>query len=172
MLLENLMDASTIRARRFSVTPRETDLCEVIQEAALMVEPLLGPTGRQIVLDLPAAPLMLDADAQYLRQALVNLLHNAIKYGAPRQPIEVRVRGVDDAALVEVQDWGPGIPAEEQPFVFDRFFRGHTGRQAGQGSGLGLAIVRAIVQAHGGQVGVRSATGSATTFWFTLPVAG
>jgi signal transduction histidine kinase len=74
---------------------------------------------------------------------------------------------------VEVQDQGPGIPPEEQPRVWEKFYRGSqvAGRNATPGSGIGLAVVRALVEAQGGEVGLRSAPGQGTTFWLEVPLA-
>jgi signal transduction histidine kinase len=169
MLLANLLNASTIRSNRFDIERREVDLAQVVQEAVLVVEPLLGAADQEIAVDLPPEPLWIEVDSQHLRHMLVNLLHNAIKHGPVRETIDVRAARIDEVMLLEVHDRGPGIPIDEQPLLFDRFYRG-AAHSAGQGSGLGLAIARAIVQAHGGEIGVRSAPGSGTTFWCALPV--
>lgn len=163
-LVENMLDAAGIDANGLRVTLDEIDLAAVVTEAALVVEPLLEPNGQHLDLRVSDG-LIVHADAHRLRQVLVNLLHNATKYGPRRAAIGVRAERRSAAVLVEVTDAGPGIPEEEQPRLFDRFYRGSVG---GQGSGLGLAIARAIVEAHGGEIGVRSAPGEGTSFWFTL----
>jgi signal transduction histidine kinase len=99
---------------------------------------------------------------------LVNLLHNAIKYGPNAGTISVAAGSQEHMTRVAVTDQGPGIPLDEQARLFDRFYRGRAGRLAGRGTGLGLAIARAVVQAHGGQIGVYSEPGAGSTFWFTI----
>ncbi len=166
-LVENILDTASLGADRFSVVLQEIDLMAVLREAVLVVEPLLGPRGQRIAVDAPYDTLTVHADAQRLRQALINLLHNAIKYGPPDDVIILRARVVKDV-MIEVSDRGPGIPLEEPQRLFERFFRGRAVSGASPGSGLGLSITRAIVQAHGGEIAVRSLNGVGTTFWFTL----
>jgi signal transduction histidine kinase len=170
LLLENLLSASTLEAHGFSIVTRATDLTEVLQEAAEVIQPLLLPREQRLILHLPAESLVVSGDGQYLGRLLLNLLHNAVKYGPPRAAIQLRAYRRDDTVVVTVHDHGQGIPPEEQALLFNRFFRGSAARASGHGSGLGLTIAMAIVQAHGGEIGVRSAPGSGTTFWFSLPL--
>lgn len=112
-------------------------------------------------------------DLQRLEQILSNLVTNAAKYGAPDQPITVTLTGRADGAVVAVTNWGPGIPPEELPHLFQRFWRGGQAWQSGrQGLGLGLYIARRLVEAHGGTIWAESTPGQTTTFHFTLPAAG
>ncbi|MFE5870293.1 sensor histidine kinase [Streptomyces roseifaciens] len=139
-----------------------------------------GP-GHAWRLDLPAEPVTVRGDAARLHQVLVNLLANARTHTSPGTTVTARVRvasggpprGSSGGGLVEVEveDDGPGIPAELLPHVFERFARGDASRTrtGAGGSGLGLAIVRAVVAAHGGRVGVASVPGR-TVFTVELPV--
>lgn len=109
------------------------------------------------------------ADPVRLRQVLRNLLSNALTHGAP--PVEIRAEGVGDAVRIEVVDSGPGLESEALERVFDRFYRADPSRARDSGgSGIGLPIVRRLVEAMGGETGVRSRPGGGATFWFTLPV--
>ncbi len=170
-LIENLLDAARIDARRFSVSLRETELRDVIDEALLMIEPLLLPRGQTVVVECPDEMPAVLADAQHLRQVLVNLLHNASKYGPCDELITLRATCRGAMVLIEVIDRGSGIPLDEQPHLFDLFFRGRAAERRGPGSGLGLSIAKAIVEAHGGRIGVYSARDVGTTFWFTVGTA-
>jgi two-component system phosphate regulon sensor histidine kinase PhoR len=130
--------------------------------------------AREVALEnnVPNA-LVARADSDRLRQALANLLDNAIKYGRAggRVTIEARLLA-DGRAEVAVCDDGPGIPPEAQARIFERFYRVDKARSREQGgTGLGLAIVKHVVQAHGGEVRVESTLGSGATFFLTLPVA-
>jgi two-component system OmpR family sensor kinase len=125
-----------------------------------------------------AAFLVLGDEAR-LRQVITNLMSNALSHTPDDTPIDVRIlaHGPDGrlpvpSVTIEVDDHGPGLSEEQAERVFERFYRGDQarGRKTG-GAGLGLAIVAALVDAHGGAVGVDTAPGSGAMFWITLPLA-
>jgi signal transduction histidine kinase len=112
-------------------------------------------------------------DRARLKQVVVNLLDNAIKYTGEGGEARVRVRSENAQALLEVTDTGIGIPAEALPHLFERFYRVDKARSRQMGGvGLGLAIVKSIVTAHGGRVKVESAEGRGSRFHVELPMAG
>jgi two-component system CheB/CheR fusion protein len=114
-------------------------------------------------------PLVVAGDATRLSQVLLNLPTNAAKYAADGERIEVRLRQEQAEAILEVQDYGPGIPAAALPHLFDRFYQ--AGRRPGQdGLGVGLFITRELVRAHGGTIEVRTSEGAGTTFTVRLPL--
>jgi signal transduction histidine kinase/DNA-binding response OmpR family regulator len=111
------------------------------------------------------------ADAPRLRQVLHNLVGNALKYTGPGGHIRFEAAVKDDRVWVSVCDDGPGIPAEDLPFIFDKFYRAQTdATRAVEGNGLGLAIAKAIVEQHGGQICVESTVGQGACFRFSLPL--
>jgi two-component system, OmpR family, sensor kinase len=121
-------------------------------------------------LELPAEPVIVPGDEHRLHQVLANLLSNAGRHTRAATTVTVAVSAGPDAALVSVTDDGPGIPAELQPAIFERFVRGDTSRsRAAGGSGLGLAIVHAVTAAHGGHAEVASRPGE-TRFTISLPL--
>lgn len=122
-------------------------------------------------LDVRAAgPVFVNGDRLALRQALRNLVDNAIRYAPRGTLVEIRVAGGAAEAVVEVRDAGPGIAAGERSRVFERFFRGDAGRsRPADGTGLGLSIVRATAEAHGGRVELDSEEGVGSTFRLVLP---
>jgi signal transduction histidine kinase len=166
-LLENLLDAASIGVNRLHLHLEWVDLATVVEEAVLAVEPLLSPRGHTIEVGLPEGSLPVMGDLHRLRQVVVNLLHNAIKYGPRDAVIRVHATRAPSTVRLAVSDPGGTIPPEEQPRLFERFYRGSAAK-GGRGSGLGLAISRSIVEAHGGTIGVESAPGAGTTFWFTV----
>jgi signal transduction histidine kinase len=108
-----------------------------------------------------------------IAQVLTNLLTNAYKYSPANAAVWLRLRRSRGEVRVEVTDEGPGIPPEEQPYIFERFYRvpGIKAQQgAGGGLGLGLYLCFHLVQSHGGRIGVDSEVGRGSTFWFTLPL--
>ena len=109
------------------------------------------------------------ADREALVDALRNLVHNAVKFGADRGPVEVLARRDGPDVVVEVRDQGPGIPRKDHKHVFERFYRVPVHPRARQGTGLGLAIVRSVVDSHKGRVWVESEPGIGTAFLVRLP---
>ena len=148
------------------------DPADVVKEAIAAVAPSARAAGiaieEQIPPDLPQVP----GDSQALRQALVNLLANAIKYGAAGRWIGVSARHARDELEISVADRGPGIPAAEMKRIFEPFYRGSTSADpALRGSGLGLTIVDQIARAHGGKTTVASTCGRGSCFTLHLRIA-
>jgi signal transduction histidine kinase len=131
----------------------------------------LDKRGQRLVVGLPTHVPVVQADPRRTAQVVVNLLSNASKYGP--DDAEILVSAVVQGRLVRVSvaDSGPGIPDEQRKDLFQRFVHpGQTNDKAQVGAGLGLSVVKAIVEAHGGQVGVDGRPGEGSAFWFTLPL--
>ena len=119
----------------------------------------------------PTLPLV-EADRDRLAQVIGNLLSNELRYVPKGGNIIVRAVGQEQEVIVSVADDGPGVPPEDLPYLFERFWRGDQARRrATGGSGLGLAIARSLVEAHGGRIWAKSVEGAGSTFIFTLPTA-
>jgi PAS domain S-box-containing protein len=172
-LIDNLLEGASIEAGHFRVHPRPWNLGEIIADAVKTMQPLLDRREQRLVVELPAAIPVVQADPRRTVQVLVNLLSNASKYGPDRAEIEISATMHGDGVRVAVADTGPGIPAQQRQDLFRRFRYPASQDQGVQvGVGLGLSVVRAIVEAHGGQVGVEDREGGGSAFWFTLPGAG
>ncbi len=160
LLLARLDQGRPLEARAVDLTA----LAGEAVDAAHAMEP-----GRPIALEAPAV-VTVTGDAERLRQVVDNLLANVRAHTPAGAPATVRVRREGAQAVLEVQDSGPGLGAEEAAHVFERFYRGDPSRSRDHGgAGLGLAIVAAIVEAHAGTVAAESAPGAGTTFRVTLP---
>jgi two-component system sensor histidine kinase KdpD len=119
--------------------------------------------------DIPGNLPLLRMDVKRIAEVLVHLIDNAIKYSPPDTPIQVTAELRDGDIVTSVADHGPGIDDVEQQMIFEKFYRGRDQRMLIQGTGMGLAIAKAIVELHGGAIGVTSQLGRGSLFYFTLP---
>ena len=167
-LVEQLLDFAALESGRLAATPVTVDLGGEVRAAVQALAPLLA--DRPVEADVDECRVV--ADPALLRRMLSNLLSNAAKHTGPGVAVSVRVRYEGGAVRVEVADEGGGLTAEEAMRAFEPFWRS-TGTQlhATRGSGIGLALVREYVRLMDGDVGVVSAPGVGSTFWFTLPRA-
>lgn len=169
-LVDNLLESVNIEAGRFSIHRRPVELNQVIAEAIRTMQPLLDRRGQRLSLMEPLQLPAVHADPTRLNQVIINLLANASKYGPQDETIDLELAEMDDHLRVAVVDRGPGIPAEERARLFNRFVRAGAQTSDQVGIGLGLSVVKAIVEGHGGQVGIDERPGGGSIFWFTLPL--
>ncbi len=171
-LVDNLLESASIETGHFRVYPHPSSMGEIIAEAIRMVQPLVYKRSQHFVIDLPAAMPTVQADPRRVAQVLVNLLSNATKHNPDNAEIGILVNVHGNQVRVSVTDQGPGIPIEERNVLFRRFAHQSTGHDPTKaGAGLGLSVVKAVVEAHGGQVGIEDRPGGGVTFWFTLMAA-
>ncbi len=170
-LVENLLDAGSIEAGTFQVRAMPTSVRNSLQEALGFVQPLLDSKHQHLRTDLHPDSDRVLADARRTAQVLANLLANASRYAPEASVVTVSAESRDGFVRVTVRDEGPGIPADEQGRLFQRFFRSRQVRDQAGGLGLGLSICRAIIQAQGGEIGIESEVGHGTSVHFTLPKA-
>jgi two-component system sensor histidine kinase KdpD len=167
-LITNLLAEGRIEAGKLRPQKEPAAIGEITARVIERLESSLAqhPVTLAIPADLPLVPL----DVVEIDEALTNLLENAAKYTPPGTPITVRAEPRDAALVMDVADAGPGIPAEQLPRLFERYYRLEPQRT--RGSGLGLAIARGIIEAHGGYITVSSRTTppTGTTFTLTLPL--
>jgi heavy metal sensor kinase len=157
-------DAGELRLRRVPLP-----LDQIIEEALVLLRPLAERKG--VCLEVRSAPLHVAADADRLREALTNLIANAIQYGGSGSRVYIEMDDEGSDARVRVRDTGPGIGPEDLPHIFKRFYRADKARarEAG-GAGLGLAVTKHIVEAHGGSVVCHSQPGQGAEFVVRLPL--
>jgi two-component system phosphate regulon sensor histidine kinase PhoR len=171
-LIDNLLESAKLEAGRFRVYPHPADLGHIIAEAARIMQPLQTKYNQRLVLELPATIPLVQADSRRTEQVLVNLLSNAIMYGPDNSEITIRVTTEDNWARVYVSDRGPSVPEGYRPDLFRPFVHpASLDSLSRHGAGLGLSVAKAIIEAHGGQVGGDDRPGGGSVFWFTLPLA-
>jgi signal transduction histidine kinase len=165
-LIRDLLDFASIQAGRLSVSKNPQDVAAMVAEVLEVMEPLAAPKSQRLVADV-AAGLEIRCDHDRVIQLFSNLIGNAIKFTPDGGEITVRAAPDREVVRFQVVDTGPGIPADELPHVFDRYYQAQ--RRNRDGIGLGLSIARGIVEAHGGRIWADSEEGQGSTFFFTLP---
>lgn len=164
-LVENMLDISKLTSGTFVLNLQSFDMTELVNEVAKSLTPLLKVTGNTCTVKA-SEPCIGAWDRQRLEQVFTNLLSNAGKY-APGRPIELTVACLTDGVKIEIRDFGNGISAEDQQFIFKPFRRGTS--STGSGLGLGLYICKQIVESHQGSIELTSSPENGTAFTIKLP---
>jgi len=170
-IVEDLETISKLETSQISLQFTKFDIVEQVREVFDSLEIKAKKKKKEFSFaDKYDKPIVVEADKKWIRQVLVNLLDNSIKYGSAKEgKTRVSFFDMDENLLIEISDDGSGIAPEEIPRVFERFFRTQSARDRDKsGTGLGLAIVKHIIEAHDQTVNVRSRLGVGTTFAFTL----
>lgn len=176
-LITDLLDLVRLEGGRLELDRERLDLRQIAEDAVATIRPLADERRQMVRTNVSSDPCVVDGDRRRLEQVVLNLLTNAIKYGHQAGTIRLDVgTDVDGAggrrAYLKVRDEGPGIPGDEQPMVFERFYRRDTEEtRRATGTGLGLPIARALVELHGGSLSLESADGRGSTFSISLPEA-
>ncbi len=169
-LVNQVLDLAKIESGHAEWHNSDLDLRTLCEQAAQAMAPALHEQGTQLRLELPDSLPPLRADADRLMQVLLNLLGNAAKFvPRPGGQITLRLLVGTDAATVQVQDNGPGVPAAQRSLIFERFQQGGDAGQRPAGTGLGLPISRQIVEHFGGRIALRTDTAQGACFEFSLP---
>jgi signal transduction histidine kinase/ActR/RegA family two-component response regulator len=152
-LVDDLLEVSRITRGKIELRKERIELAALVESAVETGRPLIEAAGHRLVVQLPAEPLVLEADPVRMAQVLSNLLNNAAKYTDPGGTIEIHGRRGEGEALLEVRDSGQGIPADMLPRVFELFTQLDGAVDRGQGGlGIGLTLARALVDLHGGRI--------------------
>lgn len=169
-LVENVLQSAILDKGDFSLKLSETDLHELINEAATSVRLQVEKKEGEIITQLEAFPATIECDRTHILNIIFNLLDNAIKYTPSQPAIRVLTRSTPQGIELCVQDNGVGINKENQKRIFEKLYRVPTGNVHDvKGFGLGLSYVKAIVVKHGGQIRVESELGKGSRFYITLP---
>ncbi len=171
-LVNELQELSLAEAGELKLVYQEEDIAKLVKQAVTPWQPQLAAKEISLSLDLPDNLSPVNIDWQRVNQVLHNLLENAVAYTHKGGTINVAAITQSDWVEVSVSDTGEGIPAEDLPHIFERFYRVDKSRaRVTGGSGLGLTIAKRLVEAHGGTITVQSKLGKGSRFSFTLPIA-
>ncbi|MCX7911682.1 MAG: PAS domain S-box protein [Dehalococcoidales bacterium] len=172
-LINSLLDLSRLESGRFQINKRPVPIRNTITSAIKSFHSLAHDKNITIVEDIPEDLPEMEVDDGRIRQVMMNLISNAIKYSDPGGSVTIRVRKLENDLLVQVIDQGIGIPPQAMEHLFERFYRVENQQsQARSGTGLGLYITKQIIDAHGGRIWVESKVNKGSTFSFTLPMNG
>jgi two-component system sensor histidine kinase KdpD len=166
-VIANLLDTARLESGMMKLKNDWCDIEDIVGTALRRI----NSTGfsRAITVSVPPAPRPVRGDSVLLEQVLINLVDNANKYSPAGNPIDIAVSEEAGRFVVSVSDRGVGIPAEELPRVFDKFYRVKSRGIRASGTGLGLSICKGIIEAHGGRIWAENRPGGGTTISFTLP---
>jgi len=168
-LVEDMMEISKLESGNIPINKENFDVTAEIESAIASYSNMLSYNGYNI--NFPHSEnLCVYADPQMTMQAFYNLLNNALTYTGADRSVTIRQSVSNGSVRIEVTDTGAGIPKENLPLIFDRYYKiPSEHKRAARGTGLGLSIVRNVIVAMDGRYGVRSAVGYGSTFWFELP---
>ena len=169
-LIDDLLEISELEGS-YAIVMHRVELGGLLLQTCNTYRPIVEEAGLILRCNVPHEPLWVMGNAARLRQAIENLISNAIKYNRPNGWVAVSAYRSDDHVIVSVADSGIGIPHEEQERIFQRFYRIHDEQRAHiPGSGLGLAIVKAVIEQHHGRIWMESTPGEGSIFSFILPL--
>ncbi|HKY43215.1 MAG TPA: PAS domain S-box protein, partial [Pyrinomonadaceae bacterium] len=171
-LVDDLLDLNRITHDRLELRRSEVELSSVIQQAVEVARPLVDAAGHNLIVDLPAEPIYMNADRARLAQMFGNLLNNSSKYTRPNGTISLTAKRIDNEVAVTVKDNGAGIPRDKLDSIFDMFMQvDRTADRAQGGLGIGLTLVKRLAEMHGGSIEAKSAgEGQGSEFVVRLPV--
>lgn len=171
-LIEDLLDLSSIEQGQSRMDVAATSLHEVVSQVEAMIRPLVAEKKQSLHVSVPSSLPRLRADRDRLVQVLINLLDNAVKFTPEEGTIMLQANAGQGRVIINVRDTGIGIPPEDLPRIFERFYRVDRSRDRREGgTGLGLAIAKHLTQAMGGSIDVQSSQGRGTNFQLTFPRA-
>jgi len=170
--IDDPVDQASYEAGEYQINTEPVDIPVILQDVVELLRPEGDSRGQSLELEVDENLPIIEADGKRLKQALINLVSNALKFGPDEKPVVIRSYSDGDVVVFEVRDYGPGIPWQYIGLLFTPYFRREHDRRQHRGLGLGLAIVKQIVDSHGGEVKVESRPGEGAMFRIRLPVVG
>lgn len=169
-MVNTLLDINKMESGEVKLTREQVDFAEIAETAAAQVRGLMSERGHELVVQVPPECPLAEMDRDLVRRTVVNLLGNAAKFTPDGGRITLSAHCSEDGLTFSIADTGPGIPAEDQERIFEKFGQVET-RQTGRkhSTGLGLTFCKMVAEAHGGRIWVESELGKGSTFWVWIP---
>ena len=169
-LINDILDLSKVEAGKMELQPSRFSLADALQSVVMMIGERAAESGIGLSTEIDPGIGQIEADERKVKQIVLNLLTNAVKFTPAGGQIRLRATRTGEAVTVAITDTGVGIAHADQARVFEEFAQARTGAVGGQeGTGLGLTLSRKFVELHGGRIWVESGLGTGSTFTFTLP---
>jgi signal transduction histidine kinase len=169
-LIDDILDLSRLESGKMVLKSRRVDLGEIARGAVETTRPMAQKYGVELASEVEEGLPALHLDEVKMRQVIVNLLVNAVKFSPRSGVVTVRIRRDAGHVRLEVHDQGPGIPPDSATLIFELFGQGPGEAEGRSGLGIGLHLVKRLTELHGGHVGVNSRAGDGSTFWVRLPL--
>ena len=169
-LTTSYLDLSRLESGRMSYSPTTFNMHALVKECCDVIQPKAAEAGISIQMNFSSKLPPIHADVDKIKQVLLNLLNNALKYNHPNGCITIKSWNDDEKITISIQDTGLGIPKEDLPYIFEKFYRVQQTAKNISGTGLGLSICKRIIEGHNGTIHVESVSGEGSTFIFHLPI--
>ena len=166
----SFLDLARLESGRVQYHLSRFNLVTLLEECTQLMQVKADENKVRIITEVPQDLPEFEADREKIKQVLINLVSNAIKYNTDKGWVRIRMSLAGDEVIIQVQDGGIGIPQESLPFLFKKFYRVKSSEAKAIGTGLGLSICRKIIQGHGGKIDVESVNGVGTSFFVHLPL--
>ncbi|MBR5004879.1 MAG: HAMP domain-containing histidine kinase, partial [Erysipelotrichaceae bacterium] len=168
LLVNDLLDLSRFESHQVTLNKEIVQMNELLKSIVNRYQKYMDSEGFE--LNLTCDDVSVYSDSQRLSQVLYNFINNAIQYSGNSRQIEIRCQKINESVRVEIQDFGEGIPSDQIPYIWDRYYKiDRTHVRTQKGSGIGLNICKEILELHHSKYGVISKLNEGTTFWFELP---
>jgi signal transduction histidine kinase len=168
-VVNELLDGGRLQAGHIEMHRSAVQLQPMVDEVATLLRPIAASKNVEIAVQAGGPALRIFADEDKLKQIVINLVDNAVKFSPPHSRVEVSIEASRQAVRVLVGDEGPGVPADDRPHLFERFYRGQGAQVAG-GTGLGLAIAKNLARLHGGDITLQPGAARGSVFVLSLPL--
>jgi signal transduction histidine kinase len=169
-MINDFLDLARLESGRTHMAQEPVNMSEVISQTLVILQPQAAERQISIALQVPETLPTVIGDPDRLKQVMVNLVGNAVKYNHEGGRVDIEAKVGENELNVAVRDTGRGIAEEDLPHIFEKFYRVDDSEQQVRGTGLGLSITKHIVEVHGGTISVQSVQGQGSTFSFTLPL--